>query len=76
MEDILIELAKWGAPSMFQFDDGRWRMRVNMRVNATGVLFEVVAVAETPTKAAQECLDRVNKVVQESSAKNALKKLT
>lgn len=75
MEETLLELAKWGAPSIHQFDDGRWFCRVTMRVNATGVTFEVKATENNPTAAVRECLKRVNDVVSELGG-NSLKRLS
>lgn len=75
MEATLLELAKWGPPSLHQFDDGRWHCRVNMRVNATGVTFEVKATEATASAAISECLKRVNSVVSELGG-NSLKRLS
>lgn len=75
MEATLLELAKWGPPSLSQFDDGRWHCRVNMRVNATGVTFEVKATETTASAAIGECLKRVNSVVSELGG-NSLKRLS
>lgn len=55
LESILESLARYGAPMLTQFDDGDWFCKVNMRVNATGVKFEVQHRAVSPLEAARVC---------------------
>lgn len=79
MEETLMELARWGKPMVSQFSDGSWYVTVDMRVNATGVSFEVKARGDDqsvpPSVVAKECLARVNKVVSELSSGASLKRL-
>lgn len=56
LEDTLNAICMYGAPMLFQTDDGNsWFCRVAMRVNATGVTFEVKAQGPTANEAATTC---------------------
>jgi len=56
VESCLIQLSRYGAPFLLQSRDGTWSCSVDMRVNATGVTFEVKARSgQTPLAAAQDC---------------------
>jgi hypothetical protein len=70
VESCLIHLSKYGPPFIMQSDSGTWSCSVKMRVNATGVTFDVNARgATTPLLAAQDCyrnmiaaINTVNKI--------------
>lgn len=56
LEETLNLIAMYGAPMLFQADDGKfWYCRVAMRVNATGVNFDVKAQGSTANEAATTC---------------------
>ena len=56
VESCLIQLSRYGAPILMQSNSGTWSCRVEMRVNATGVTFDVNARGTaTPLLAAQDC---------------------
>ena len=70
VESCLIQLSRYGAPFLMQSDSGTWSCSVKMRVNATGVTFDVQARGgATPLLAAQDCyrnmiaaINTVNKI--------------
>lgn len=70
VESCLLQLSKYGVPFLMQSRDGTWSCSIEMRVNATGVTFEVKARnGTTPLVAAQDCyrnmiaaINTVNKI--------------
>lgn len=57
LEETMLELSKYGAPHLYEgnFAKDKWRCMVEMRVNATGVTFDVKAGGDTPLEAAKAC---------------------
>lgn len=50
LEDVLIELSKWGRPRIGQFSiDGTWCCSIKVNVTATGVTFEARSDFKQPT---------------------------
>jgi hypothetical protein len=61
LEDVLLELAKWGRPSVYCGREGGWRVSVEVNITPTGAKFEVASEFghKTPTVAALECRERL-----------------
>ena len=58
LEDVLLELAKWGRPRVGQYgDDGTWHCGVDVNVAPTGIKFEAKSDfnQKTPLEAALQC---------------------
>lgn len=67
LEDVLIELSKWGKPRIGQYGiDGKWHCSIEVRVNATGISFEAQSSFkhETPMEAAIECRKNLHDAVR------------
>jgi len=65
LEEILIELHRFGFPNVFCNKDG-WRVSVDVHVNATGAKFDVGSDFKhhSPSSAASECLQRVQIIMR------------
>jgi hypothetical protein len=65
LNEILLELANYGKPSIFQFDHNKkWYCRVNVYVSMKGVDFEVKSEScNSPIDAATECLEKTKEAV-------------
>lgn len=61
LDEILVEIAQYGHPSLMQHSDGGWSCSVDVKVNATGVDFKVRSgfKCATPREAAKECYQRL-----------------
>lgn len=59
LEEGFKTLAHYGAPMLMQVSSGRWHCVVTMRVNATGVTFEVKATADDPNTAMRDCVENM-----------------
>lgn len=58
LEDLLLELAKWGQPNLCQMgSEGGWYCWVDVKVNASGVDFKVKSGTKhtTPHEAVIDC---------------------
>jgi hypothetical protein len=58
LEDVLMQLAKWGRPRVGQYgDDGTWHCGVDVNVAPTGIKFEAKSDfnQKTPLEAALQC---------------------
>lgn len=62
-EDMLLELARFGRPSLMQHSDGTWGCSVDVKVNSTGVDFKVRADHNHKNMRAsvRQCLERLRK---------------
>jgi len=61
LEDILLELAKWGRPRVGQYgDDGTWHCGVDVNVAPTGIKFEAKSDFKQPTPIAAALQCRAN----------------
>jgi hypothetical protein len=61
LEDVLLELAKWGRPRVGQYgDDGTWHCSVDVNVAPTGVKFEAKSDFKQPTPLAAAIQCREN----------------
>ena len=47
LESIILEISKYGRPSMFQFPNGNWRASCEVNNNVLGTTIKVVCQAET-----------------------------
>lgn len=67
VEDMLIELARFGRPSLMQHSDGTWGCSVDVKVNSTGVDFKVRADHNHKDMRAsvRQCLERLRKSLSE-----------
>ena len=63
LESTLLALSRYGSPSMFQLDSGKWFCKVEMIVNATDVRFEVSGKGDTPTDSARNCYGNMQKAI-------------
>lgn len=52
-------LDKYGDPMLYKSDRGGWRCTVSMRVNSTGVTFDVKGTGQTSLQAATDCQDNM-----------------
>lgn len=61
LEDVLLELSKWGQPRVSQFKDGEWACTVDANITPLGAKFEVRSdfSCKTPTQAALQCRERL-----------------
>ena len=62
LEDVLIELAKWGCPRVGQYGtDGTWHCCVEVNVTPVGVKFEAKSDFKqtTPLAAARQCRENL-----------------
>jgi hypothetical protein len=66
LEDILLELEKWGKPSLFKSRyDNVWYCTTEVNVTPTGVSFEAKSTAcKTPKIAALECRKNLRDAVK------------
>ena len=67
LEDILLELAKWGQPRVGQYGtDGTWHCSVEVNVTPVGVKFEAKSDFKKPTPlaAAIECRENLQAAVK------------
>lgn len=67
LEDVLVDLAKWGRPRLGQYgDDGAWHCSVDVNVAPTGVKFEAKSdfKRKTPLEAALQCRDNLRGAVK------------
>jgi len=60
LEDVLLELTKWGTPRVQYFDDGTWYCCVNVKVTPVGVTFEAKSDFKQPTPLAAALQCRAN----------------
>ena len=67
LEAVLLELAKYGRPWVWLFQQG-WTAKCDMHVAAKGSAFVVSADFEhiTPLAAATQCLERVKAAVKDA----------
>ena len=65
LEDIIMDLAKWGRPSLMQHRDGDWSCGVEVNVTPVGAKFDVRSDFKhgTPSEAAAVCRDRLLKAL-------------
>lgn len=61
LEDVLLELAKWGCPYLHCHRDGEWSARVDANITPLGAKFEVRSefTHKTPMTAALQCRERL-----------------
>jgi hypothetical protein len=61
LEDVLLELAKWGCPYLHCHRDGEWSARVDANITPLGAKFEVRSEfnCKTPMQAALQCRERL-----------------
>ena len=61
LEDVLMELAKWGCPRLHCHRDGEWSAMVDANITPLGAKFEVRSEfsCKTPTQAALQCRERL-----------------
>jgi hypothetical protein len=67
LEDVLLDLAKWGRPRVGQYgDDGTWHCGVDVNVAPTGVKFEAKSdfKRRTPLEAALQCRENLRGAVK------------
>lgn len=66
LEDVLLELTKWGTPRVQSFDDGTWYCCVNVKVTPVGVTFEAKSdfKQKTPLDAAIQCRENLRAAVK------------
>lgn len=68
MSKTLQALQCWGQVTVANFNDGRWFVRVDMHINATGVKMEILEKAESPLVGpdvvAENCLRKVRETVE------------
>lgn len=64
-EGILMDLAKWGRPSLMQHRDGLWSCGVEVNVTPVGAKFDVRSDFNhaSPREAAVVCRDRLHKAL-------------
>lgn len=57
VEDYLLELRKYGRPSLFSHADGSWNCKVDMKTAGEGISFKVESGYEckTPLSATRTC---------------------
>jgi hypothetical protein len=61
LEDVLMQLAKWGSPRVGQYgDDGTWHCGVDVNVAPTGIKFEAKSDFKQPTPIAAALQCRAN----------------
>ena len=74
LETALSALAAHGTPMLWQSDrseDG-WRCRINVRVNAAGVTFEVIGKGPTHFEAASDCLTKMRGALHNFSSEKSV----
>lgn len=61
LEDVLLELAKWGCPRLHCHRDGEWSAMVDANITPQGAKFEVRSEFnhKTPMTAALQCRERL-----------------
>ena len=61
LEDVLLDLAKWGCPYLHCHNDGEWSLRVDANITPLGAKFEVRSEfnCKTPMAAALQCRERL-----------------
>lgn len=67
LEDVLLDLARWGRPRVGQYgDDGTWHCGVDVNVAPTGVKFEAKSdfKRRTPLEAALQCRENLRGAVK------------
>lgn len=67
LEDVLMELAKWGKPRVGQYgSDGTWNCNLEVSITPIGAKFEVRSdfKQNTPLAAALQCRDNLREAVQ------------
>ena len=64
LEDMLEDLSKYGKPRLMHMGEG-WHAAIEMYVGSVGVDFKVASgfSLPTPTAAAAECAERLNKAL-------------
>jgi hypothetical protein len=61
LEDVLMQLAKWGSPRVGQYSsDGTWHCHVEVNVTPVGVKFEAKSDFKQPTPLAAALQCRAN----------------
>lgn len=61
MNDLLLQLARYGSP-MVAMHDEHWFCKINVTVNVTGAKFEIISDMTThltPLAAVQDCTERL-----------------
>ena len=66
LEDILLDLARWGCPYVHCHRDGEWSVKVDANITPLGAKFEVRSEfsCKTPTQAALQCRERLLEAVK------------
>lgn len=71
LEQMLVDMARFGPTTLTQFDSGLWFCYCEPRVNACGVVFKVKSKGKhaTPTEAATECHANLLAAIEQLSPK-------
>lgn len=67
LEDVLLELAKWGRPRVGQYgSDGTWNCNLDVSITPIGAKFEVRSDFKqtTPLAAALQCRENLREAVK------------
>lgn len=66
LEDILLELSRFGQARLHQFKDGEWSCAVDANITPIGAKFEVRSefTCKTPTAAAVQCRERLHAAIK------------
>lgn len=74
MNEVLLNIARYGEPLLMQLSTGDWVASVKMKINITGATFDVKAREKTPELAVRACeKNMLDAIAQLSSLKtNAL----
>jgi hypothetical protein len=71
MEDLLLDLARYGTPQMFLLAPTKWHCSVEMRININGAAFEIKATGETPSAAVSACHTRMQDALRQLGSARA-----
>lgn len=64
LDQLLIKLARYGKPTLFQMDDGTWTCMVNVRFVLQGVDFKVKGRDSTPHLATLAAYDNLARAIE------------